>query len=738
MFALSKRILLVLTLTALCGVRSASAFSLLGPLGLEPYQVATIGYGINGDVGDPRNIAEEYRWNTPVVYYAFDQNFLDFFGSNGVAAVEQAISILNGLQPVSSYSPDLSEFPLNVRRINYTAQALNMFDLKSATMNFLLEELGLAQAERWVWTLRARFGTPCPVGITYAVVQRNYDPNLLASGQYSSYVNDILYDYVITELCAVPAPPTAWTDNFPVDPQNTPTTVANILTYAFEHGVFFSDLTRDDVGGLRYMLHPTNINWEAVSPDSLFIDTNNSLQLITTTNFASLASASLTNPPAQLLALFPGLVINSFTEFPTNIVTTNIVATFTNVYGTPPGASARLVLTTNLVTNSLIAFNYVFGNVITNITYTKGYVSSISTTVGVPNNAPPGSSPTTNTTTSTVLQNFINGEYFLIPTNACGFSILSTQLTSVVIITNLTTLTNTTIGATNINGQSFTMVTYLTNHTLLVSVPNCVAGTVALRHGIDKISFVRANYDSLIGKFFNPITNIYSLTAHTNFQDVTQTFQRTVVVPDFLFSAEDRINAIAAGQPEFAVGYRSVPHFNSANIPAQNPGGIAGPGTIASPVVVQFNKVGPLLVNVFNVLNPFFFGLSQQDGLTNFVWGSYDGTTNYPVLYPNGSSIANIEAQMYLGMANVSFPDGNVNAFYSAQLQGLGSAPPFTWSLSPLSPGGFPPGLNISANSSTTAVISGAPTSPGIYDFTVRLSDSAGRSVDQNLVITIH
>ena len=40
----------------------------------------------------PKNIGEEYRRNTPVMYYTFDANFLDYFGSNGVAAVDSAFT----------------------------------------------------------------------------------------------------------------------------------------------------------------------------------------------------------------------------------------------------------------------------------------------------------------------------------------------------------------------------------------------------------------------------------------------------------------------------------------------------------------------------------------------------------------------------------------------------------------------------------------------------------------------
>src|SRR5947209_8868341 len=127
-------------------VQGAFGFSMLGPF--DSWQVTQLGYqtgflGFNEPhppgvidlpLGGPMNLGEEYRWNIPVLYYSFDQNFLDYFGSNGVAAIDKAIAILNGLTNVSSYSPDLSEVPQETTRINYREQGLGHLDLKSATL----------------------------------------------------------------------------------------------------------------------------------------------------------------------------------------------------------------------------------------------------------------------------------------------------------------------------------------------------------------------------------------------------------------------------------------------------------------------------------------------------------------------------------------------------------------------------------------------------------------------------
>ena len=107
------------------GLPAAHAFVLGGPIN-EAWQVRDLGYALPYDLVAPKNIGEDYRRNTPVIYYAFDETFLDFFGSNGVWAVDQAFAILNNLTNASSYSADLSEIPLEARRFNQTAGALNL------------------------------------------------------------------------------------------------------------------------------------------------------------------------------------------------------------------------------------------------------------------------------------------------------------------------------------------------------------------------------------------------------------------------------------------------------------------------------------------------------------------------------------------------------------------------------------------------------------------------------------
>ena len=115
-------------------------------------------------------------------------------------------------------------------------------------------------------------------------------------------------------------------------------------------------------------------------------------------------------------------------------------------------------------------------------------------------------------------------------------------------------------------------------------------------------------------------------------------------------------------------------------------------------------------------------------------WGSFDGSTNAPVVYPNGTSLSELEG-LNLGPtpANSTLPDGNVGVNYAGQLSAKGGTAPYTWSLAPNSPA-LPAGLNLNSNGKIT----GVPAGPAaIYDFTVRITDAAGKIRDVQYTITI-
>ena len=699
------------------GVQSASAFSMLGQF--DSWQLDTMSYqtlfnGFNegpgswsdAPLGGPMNLGEEFRVNREKINYAFDQNFLDYFGSNGVYAVDQAMAILNGLTNVSSYSADLSEVPQEAVRLNFKAGALNLIDLKSLALHYLVEQMGLADPVRYTWTLRERIGT-CPV-FTYHTIKRNFDPVTL---EPSSYVNGSLFTYRIVEFC--PAPDKAEAFEHRVDQQSQfYTSVASPTIYS---GSFFTGLTRDDIGGLRYIMRTNNVNREDAPLGSTLISggfTNAaSRQLLTTSNLATLIFSSITNNAAALQALFPGLVVSGTTTIFTNVVTTNTIFFF-KLNPFAPSGSAVLTSLTTLTTNIQTQFRHTFANVVTNQYYTNGFATTRTTTVAQIPFAPAGVVGTT-TSTSTSLVPFINGDYFLIPTNLCGYNIVSTQLVSFATVTNETLVATNLLGVTTVNGQAFTneTITYFTNYTFVVDPIDCGTNGPAFHQGIERVTYIRNSFDSLLGQFFYPVTNDLKIMMVTNSAVIAQTFRRVVTQPDILFTADDLGAA--------AMAFRTI-RFNTNSALVNLP----GPGLIEPGMQLTFSKTGPDLVNA----GPFF--MDEPTAFARSVWGSFDGSTNSPVVYPIGTSIYDYEAGVLMQVTTSSLPGARVGLAYSASLQAVGGQLPYVWSISQ---GSLPSGLNLSAS----GIISGTPTTATTTTFTVQMTDAGGRGVVRDLTIVV-
>ena len=276
-----------------CG---ASAFSLLGPFKdgangfADPWQgdgydgrPNGLGYSLTGDIGGPMLPFEAYRWNVPILTYAFDYTFLQYFGPQGVAAVEEAFAILNALPPASQMSDTLSEFPLDSKSENSTATALGLIDVKSFTLSLLLEEMGLANPERFVWGLRGR---QTGQGFTnYSVVQLNFDPVTI---QPTRFVNGVNYGYkIFDDLGPVGGEWASAVEWYLLDPLYLPyTSVAGGIGsndgqlgsspdifpstfFGLTIGQYFSGLTRDDVGGLKFLLSTNNMVFDTLLPTVL-------------------------------------------------------------------------------------------------------------------------------------------------------------------------------------------------------------------------------------------------------------------------------------------------------------------------------------------------------------------------------------------------------------------------------------------------------------------------------------
>ena len=298
-------------------VVDASAFSLMGPF--ASWQTAAIGYNLPGDVGGPMTLSEDYRITVPVLNYGFDGTFLSFFGANGVAAVNAAMTILNAVPAASAMTASLTEFPLQaIGPANATAANLQIRDLKSAALSTVLGQMGLASPERWTYTLRDR--TVVNNTTNYTVIQRNFDPISLLP---NNIVNGVLYTYTVAE----PLLPGNFADAVETRVSGN---INNISVASVDDGggllagQFFTSLTRDDYGALRYLLRFNNVNTETLDANVTLVDTRSPYAPFQGTN-------AQTNIPIAI-ARRPGIDRVSFNPIALDSLLGIVVRAVTNRY----------------------------------------------------------------------------------------------------------------------------------------------------------------------------------------------------------------------------------------------------------------------------------------------------------------------------------------------------------------------------------------------------------------------
>ena len=298
-------------------VVDASAFSLMGPF--ASWQTAAIGYNLPLDVGGPMTLSEDYRITVPVLNYGFDGTFLSFFGANGVAAVNAAMGILNAVPAASAMTASLTEFPLQaIGPANATAANLQIRDLKSAALSTVLGQMGLASPERWTYTLRDR--TVVNNTTNYTVIQRNFDPISLLP---NNIVNGVLYTYTVAE----PLLPGNFADAVETRVSGN---INNISVASVDDGggllagQFFTSLTRDDYGALRYLLRFNNVNTETLDANVTLVDTRSPYAPFQGTN-------AQTNIPIAI-ARRPGIDRVSFNPIALDSLLGIVVRAVTNRY----------------------------------------------------------------------------------------------------------------------------------------------------------------------------------------------------------------------------------------------------------------------------------------------------------------------------------------------------------------------------------------------------------------------
>jgi hypothetical protein len=183
-----------------------------------------------------------------------------------------------------------------------------------------------------------------------------------------------------------------------------------------------------------------------------------------------------------------------------------------------------------------------------------------------------------------------------------------------------------------------------------------LAGTnfinIALRPGRERIRFRRANFDSTLG-LFEPFTNSYTDTYVTNAQAFTQNLERPLTTPDILFHIAD----IHGGDGDDGLTFAAYDALEWTNNDEQNgPAGNLGPGVIppaldGPSLTITFNSLSYVLWNTFPFDPMSELGASQL----GWLWGSFDGSTNEPVVYPIGIEIRDLERRVLRGETGSGF-----------------------------------------------------------------------------------
>jgi len=153
---------------------------------------------------------------------------------------------------------------------------------------------------------------------------------------------------------------------------------------------------------------------------------------------------------------------------------------------------------------------------------------------------------------------------------------------------------------------------------------------LGVRAGVDKVRFVKVNTDPVLRQNARQAAVTYTEVVSSNGVVIRQVVSRILARPDILISARDL--GVANYVP--VIGALVQPGF--VNTGANLDGTAEGPGNIEPVSGYTFSKVGVHSLNRGNT--------DEQDGQPGNLWGSFDGSTNAPVLYPIGSKLADLEA----------------------------------------------------------------------------------------------
>ncbi len=317
------------------------------PAGIGGGQVPA--FNFTDDMGAPQPIKEFFRWNMPYLTYSFDASFVQYFGLEGMVAVNEAVNVVNNFFSNDAYqgvsSMDLARHGFlsnyNSHAINVTAQNRQIIDIKSLALGMLINHLGLGNPHRYAYSLYGTNISASGTQVNFNVVNRNFDPLTL---QPTGSINNVSYSYrlIHDQTAGLPVagaltlPTLMDMEEFTSDVSgNAYSTVASItdsfygntalfwtdIPTLFNFGSFYHNdyavggqnsprhtLTYDDAGGLKYLYRTNNYVFELL---------DGSVSVVTPSRFM----------PDNVASQFPSQSASVFGLFPRrNIAGTAVVA----------------------------------------------------------------------------------------------------------------------------------------------------------------------------------------------------------------------------------------------------------------------------------------------------------------------------------------------------------------------------------------------------------------------------
>jgi hypothetical protein len=168
-------------------------------------------------------------------------------------------------------------------------------------------------------------------------------------------------------------------------------------------------------------------------------------------------------------------------------------------------------------------------------------------------------------------------------------------------------------------------------------------GNGAWRPGVEKITFVRQPSDRWSRKF-RPLRYHFTDVYLKNNVLLRQRAEREIRQPDFLFCVADTGENNTNSYTPWVICPGTTDWLNNAALNGNTNG--EGPGVIQPPIKITFHKLGAWV-------------LTDDSGspgeIDNEGWGSFDGSTNLPVVYPPDTQPNNRQMTIRLRFFDTDF-----------------------------------------------------------------------------------